>query len=427
MNESVTTYLLGFDGGGTKTDCVISDLQGQPLVWVRGQPSNHEATGAKVAGQVLRAILQAALSKAKINKKDIHAAVFAMAGMDCHQDQDLIETLIVRPLGLPCPTRITNDSWGAFWAGSSNGIGLAVSEGTGSTICGRNSEGFEQQIDPQTPSINRGAITALLAEYHGIGSPCSFRDAYLEALGLNDLEDLAKSQLDRNYLNHPVLTCKQLALARKTLFDPKYYADPVLTKIMNKYATFLADILIRLGQRMDLHNKSFDLVLSGSLLTQGRHPALNDVLIRTVKAALPGARPILLEPPPVLGSIRMAQQLLDSPLTPTIRTAPGMSSWSQLKPQVISRPLNLDPPRLPRRRIAALAFGGSALLTVLSLGLPTSSGARHNLALWLIKLGETLDPWKVHQVVTPKKETSFLSSFSNPSPDPHPRSTGRTL
>src|SRR5580704_8701236 len=44
VSASEAAYFLGFDGGGTKTDCVLSDSEGRVLARAAGGPSNPVRT-----------------------------------------------------------------------------------------------------------------------------------------------------------------------------------------------------------------------------------------------------------------------------------------------------------------------------------------------------------------------------------------------
>ena len=53
---------------------------------------------------------------------------------------------------------------------------------------------------------------------------------------------------------------------------------------------------------LGLGDGEFDVVLSGSVMTKGRHPALNDTLGALVKDKHPRAQPIVVDGPPVIKS-----------------------------------------------------------------------------------------------------------------------------
>lgn len=305
-----TTYFLAFDGGTSKTECAISNRQGRIKALVRGGPSNHEEIGYGRVFQVVRDLLASGLSQAGIHRSQIVGACFAMAGVDLPMDQEQFNQHVVRRLDLRCPVMICNDVFAGFRAGADRNVGLCVSEGTGTVFCGRNALGQELLVSMPTPQpLNERLIYALLAEFQGIGPACGFREAFLEALGLPSLEALFLSRFPaRDGILVP--DWSRMDLARQVIFDPRLHQDPTTVALLKGYGLDLAATLIGIGKRLELSEECFDLVLSGSLLSQGRHPALNETLIRTVQMSLPGAKAVVVDGPPVLGAIRIAQDLV---------------------------------------------------------------------------------------------------------------------
>ncbi|MGB5288047.1 MAG: BadF/BadG/BcrA/BcrD ATPase family protein, partial [Ignavibacteriaceae bacterium] len=51
-------YLIGIDGGGTKTDCAIADLSGKIIHQVVGKPSNFLIIGVEEAVENIFALIE---------------------------------------------------------------------------------------------------------------------------------------------------------------------------------------------------------------------------------------------------------------------------------------------------------------------------------------------------------------------------------
>ena len=304
-------FLLGVDGGKSKTECAILELGGTRRMVARGGGSSHEGVGLESAGLALRAVVLNVLQQGNISRSDIVAACFAMAGMDVPPDQDNINKAMVEPLGLSCPIIICNDAWAGFRAGSASGVGMCVSVGTGLTFCGRNYSGDQLQFEyPAPPGIDFFIRNALIAEYYGIGPKCSFTSAYLQAVGLATLEEFFLSHYPQCRDSVRSITRTQIVEARRTVFHPATFHDPATCDMLQKFAHSLAEIMCGLGARLNFGSTAFDLVLSGSILTKGKHPALNDTLIGYITKLFPGARPVIVGGIPVDGALLMAAELL---------------------------------------------------------------------------------------------------------------------
>ena len=160
--------------------------------------------------------------------------------------------------------------------------------------------------------IDQRLTDALLAEHYGIGSACSFTDAYLEALGLEDLERLLWSRYTHTRPYAPRVDPARRQKARQILFREPYRSDPGVCELLSKYGEEIADVLLKLAARLELGGDAFDVVLSGSLLTKGRSPALNGTIIERVRAVHPQCRPVVVDGPPVDGAVRIALELLEA-------------------------------------------------------------------------------------------------------------------
>src|SRR5471032_3013045 len=75
-------FLLGIDGGATKTLAAVLDLEHSTLHLGHGGPSNEDAVGAKAAVQALLDAAGAAVAAAGIESSELDGAVLAVAGTD---------------------------------------------------------------------------------------------------------------------------------------------------------------------------------------------------------------------------------------------------------------------------------------------------------------------------------------------------------
>src|SRR5882762_3481080 len=75
-------YVLGVDGGATKTLAAVLDLQAKALHVANGGPSNEDAVGAAAAVDVVLETAEQAISRAGIARQDLASVVLALAGTD---------------------------------------------------------------------------------------------------------------------------------------------------------------------------------------------------------------------------------------------------------------------------------------------------------------------------------------------------------
>src|SRR6266508_2532822 len=133
-------YYLGVDAGGTKTHALIADQTGRIHGAGRAGTGNWESVGLDGALHSLSQALDGALSSAGLQKADVCAAGYGLAGMDWPSDEPRLLP-VLQQLELPGPRVLVNDAYVALRAGSDAGYGIAVISGTGVTIVGHNRAG----------------------------------------------------------------------------------------------------------------------------------------------------------------------------------------------------------------------------------------------------------------------------------------------
>lgn len=135
-------YVMGVDGGATKTLAAVMDLRDGVLHLGHGGSSNPDAVGAEAAGGALLMASGQALGRMGIAMGDLDGAVLAMAGTDT----DAIRALVAPggPLaqagGWSASVAevwvVVNDVVGAWAAATGAAPGVGAISGTGSNVLG---------------------------------------------------------------------------------------------------------------------------------------------------------------------------------------------------------------------------------------------------------------------------------------------------
>src|SRR5690349_281707 len=125
------TYLLGVDGGNTKTIALVARPDGTVVGAGRGGCGDiyGVAGPAGAIAEIERAVLAA-----------LAAGAFSLAGADWPEDFALFEREI-RRLGFGRSIMVLNDALGALWAGAPAGAAVSVVCGTGVAIGARGVDG----------------------------------------------------------------------------------------------------------------------------------------------------------------------------------------------------------------------------------------------------------------------------------------------
>jgi N-acetylglucosamine kinase-like BadF-type ATPase len=168
-------YFLGFDGGGTKTECVLADSDGRIIANSKGGPSNPVRAGYTRAWFSLSEAADAVLKHEKITSRHIRGICAGLGGAGRSGVARRVKTFFER--GYPnAQVQVTTDLELALEAafGASEGIILLI--GTGSAAFGRDANGKTARAGGRGPwfsdegsafDIGRRAVQAVaLAEEH---------------------------------------------------------------------------------------------------------------------------------------------------------------------------------------------------------------------------------------------------------------------
>ena len=133
-------YVIGVDGGGTKTRAVVT-MEGNRVVGAgsAGASNDRSVSGAEASDHLVQAI-RAALVSASVSLEDIAGICMCLSGFDTELDLPVPNRAIAE-LGFQGIVILENDVIGA-WAGATEaGPGIVVIGGTGSTALGMNRQG----------------------------------------------------------------------------------------------------------------------------------------------------------------------------------------------------------------------------------------------------------------------------------------------
>lgn len=138
--------LIGVDGGGTKTDYALFDINGKLLLMRRAGASNHEGLpdGFNDMKKEIIGNISEMLSKCSLSVKDVKAAFFGLAGIDVPSQKAIAEGMISE-FGIS-NFKVMNDSFLGIKAGSPTGFGICSINGTGTTAGGIDPEGNWLQV-----------------------------------------------------------------------------------------------------------------------------------------------------------------------------------------------------------------------------------------------------------------------------------------
>jgi N-acetylmuramic acid 6-phosphate etherase len=138
-------FVLGVDGGGSKTLALLADNRQQVLGRGTASSSNYQVVGAVAALSALDEAIEAAcasagLLPAELRAPALAAACIGLAGVGRPEDRAVFEAWAARRLpGIPLI--VVNDAQLVLAAGTPDGWGVALICGTGSIVYAQDARG----------------------------------------------------------------------------------------------------------------------------------------------------------------------------------------------------------------------------------------------------------------------------------------------
>jgi N-acetylglucosamine kinase-like BadF-type ATPase len=302
--RSDARYVMGVDGGATKTLAAVLDLREAVLHVGEGGPSNQDAVGAEAAVHELLSAADKAIAHAGIDAGDLGAAVLAIAGTDTAS--------VVRNVRAARTDAwlVVNDVVAAWATATGGGPGVAAIAGTGSNVFGVGGQGAEtrawraggwgHRLGDEGSGYWLGvqSIKAALRDREASGPPTALSDAVPACLGEPSIEAVVA----RVYAEPP-LTKGEIA---KIAIDTSRLAaqgDAVARELYARGAAELGEQIAAVIRQTGLEG-DFPVGLIGSAFKAGA--VFVEPLTRAIHACAPQARVGAVEMAPVGGSLLLA-------------------------------------------------------------------------------------------------------------------------
>ncbi len=305
-------FVLAVDGGGTKTEGVLADLQGTPVARCIRGPSNYQATGADQALSVWTDVLSGLLGEAGAEVSSLAAAGFGLSGWDRPRDEENIRTLVER-LALPCPVWMDNDTYLILRAGTPDGVGVGIVSGTGANAAGENAAGAKHRVaglGPEFGDLGGGSdigvrgLQAAFRSIDGRGPATTLVDRIVQRFRLERLDDIVDYTLADSEASWST------TLITPVVFDAAAEGDGPALAILDWAGRELGNAARAVARPLFGTGEAFPVVLGGSVLQKGSVDRMRDALIDEVRKEFPAAHAVRLEARPVEGAVRAALSLV---------------------------------------------------------------------------------------------------------------------
>jgi N-acetylglucosamine kinase len=298
-------YVVGVDGGASKTVALIGTESGKVLGRGESGPSNYHNVGAAAASRAIKKAVIEAQKQTGLREVRPETAVVALAAVDSEIDR-AVALRFVRRTKIARTSFVVHDSVAALYAATRRKPGIVVISGTGCVAAGVNEAGeyaraggWGYLIDDEGSAfdIGRKALTRAFRMLDGRARPTNLISILKRKFQVKMLED-ALSLIYANGVS--VEEVARLA----SLVSRAASRDKACKEILNNAGITLAELACAVARRLCMTDDSFKVATVGGSFKSGRH--LLKPFTARIKSECPRARVIRLKVEPARGAFLLA-------------------------------------------------------------------------------------------------------------------------
>lgn len=269
-------YVIGIDGGGTKTEAVLMDANGAVLATVTGKATNPHALGYEQALRNLCELFEEVLRLPKAAPEACIAIVLGMAGVSTAEERDKVTDVFlpfIRSRGVQAVLRISHDAEIGLMATLGKQEGVVAISGTGSIVYGVTPEGNSLRVggwghllgdEGSGYSVGLQSLQAVMRSYDGVYGSTLMTDLIKETHGFRSITEL------KPYIYTSANDKQHIAAFARFCVAAAEQEDEIALTILERSAMELAAQTITLIGKHDAFAAG-DLVVSGSMFTHSYH------------------------------------------------------------------------------------------------------------------------------------------------------------
>lgn len=300
-------WVIGIDGGGSKTTGCAADLNGKVLGQVEKGSGNYHTTGLAKFKAVIEGIIEDLSISCDLRKADLQIVSLGLAGADRTEDKQIIMETLTQ-LDLKCQYLVNSDAKIAMVAGLGKAEGIILIAGTGSIAYGINQQGVVIRAggwghvasdEGSGYAIGRQALERAIRAAEERDKATILLEKIMEYLGLRSWNDMI------SYINNPTLSKADVASLSHLVAAAAEKGDEVSVEILIQAGNELAALVDSVITRGFSHREPVPVCWYGGIVN-------NIPLIRKrVEAAL-ADKAIIVSPhnQPVTGAVSLALEAM---------------------------------------------------------------------------------------------------------------------
>ena len=303
-------YLIGLDGGGTKTKCVLTDFNFNPLYECQGGPSNFLIIGTQPVSETILSLILESLTHLKISPDSIASILIGTTGAGRENDanklkNDFIEYTKAKGFSFNS-FNVDSDARIAIEGAFSGGPGSLLIAGTGSVVFGKDRNhkihrvgGFGRLIGDEGSgnTIGRRGLNQVAKEFDERGDKTLLTKILLRDFGINDSAQLI-TEVYRNNFDLASFAPKVIEAAQ----NGDACANRILEEESDELLSHVKSIFKMIGE------ETLKLCLMGGTIATENY--YSQLFKKKIETYLSNVKIVSAENPPEIGAAFMAKTMI---------------------------------------------------------------------------------------------------------------------
>jgi N-acetylglucosamine kinase-like BadF-type ATPase len=304
-------YLIGIDGGGTKTKCTATDLNNKVLYESEGGPSNFLVFGLDKVSENIFNLLEETKKNLNCSFEDF-VVLLGTAGAGRKDDADKLEDHFTefaksKKAGIKI-FKVVSDARISLEGAFSGRPGSILISGTGSIMFGKDANGEIHRVggfgrfigdEGSGYSIGKKGLAAVSKFYDGRGKLTMISKLVANHFGINNGEKLINAVYKNNF--------DIAAVARHVIYAAKK-DDEVCLKIVEEETEELISHIIAMKEK--LNQKVMEVSFTGSIITTDNF--FSRLLHKKIEKQFDDVKIIEPEYNASMGAVLLAKELIKS-------------------------------------------------------------------------------------------------------------------
>ncbi len=338
----MTFFVIGVDGGGSKTAAAILDADGRVLGRGWSGSSNYHLVGENGVRSAIAAAIEEAAGAAGVKPSQAAAVVWAQAGAGRPQEAQILRSLQAEVLP-DIPGQVVHDAVAALVGGLGRREGVVVIAGTGAIVYGEDGKGATARAggwghlldDGSGYALGLHACRAIARATDGGDLNTRLTLRILDALHLSSPTHLI------HWLYAPERQVADIAALASLVLQEAEAGDLVATDVTLQAADALAAGVDAVVRQLHFPQKmGIPLALTGGLLK--KNAFYRSLVAQAIQTRVPWARPQRPRFDAAVGAGFLALMLAGRALPPLAKevTPPAKGLWASEQRNILSRDLD---------------------------------------------------------------------------------------